>query len=60
MMGHGHVGSGTSSGFGMPRHDNTPDDRVPLVQAVLTPITQPGADAYTTMTNQATLRPDRR
>ncbi len=38
--------------IGMPRHDNTPDDRVPL-QAVLTPITHAGASAYTTLTNHA-------
>jgi len=36
--------------FGMPRHDNTPDDRVPL-PAVLTLISASGNDQYTTCDN---------
>jgi hypothetical protein len=36
--------------FGMPRHDNTPDDRVPI-QAVLLKINAFGSDAYTALTN---------
>lgn len=37
--------------FGQPRHDDTPDDRVPI-GAVLAPLTWMGAGAYTTLTNK--------
>ena len=38
--------------FGLPRHDNSEDDRVPL-RAVMNPIRYQGADQYTTLVDRA-------